>query len=84
MIHTLIRVLSADFAYRSYQHDILEMFVSYSFSFLVVVLATTVSSLVDEGSVLSIKLQHSWKEQLSCSCSVDGPTCTVLPIMQKR
>ena len=29
------------------------------------VLATTVSSLVDEGTVQSIKLQHGWKEQLS-------------------
>ena len=42
--------------------------------FLVVALATTVSALVDEGTVQLITVQHSWKEQLSCSCSVDeGP-----------
>ena len=41
--------------------------------FLVIALATNMSdsSLVDEGTVQPIKLQHSWKEQLSCSCSVD-------------
>ena len=44
--------------------------------FLVVALATsmTLPSLMDEGTVLSIKLQHSWKEQLSCSCTVDEGT----------
>ena len=50
-------------------------FVSCSFTFLVVALATTVSTLVDEGTVGKIKVQHSWKKQLSCSGSVDeGPT----------
>ena len=49
------------------------VFVSCSFTFLVVALATTVSALVDEGT--KIKVEHSWKEQLSCSGSVDeGPT----------
>ena len=49
--------------------------VSCSFTFLVVALATTVSALVDEGTVGKIKVQDSWKKQLSCSGSVDeGPT----------
>ena len=31
-------------------------------------------SLVDESTIRSIKQQHSWKEQLSCSCLVDKGT----------
>ena len=57
------------------------MFVSCSFTFFVVALATTVYGLVDEGTVGQIKVQHSWKEQLSCSGSVDGgPTKNSEPI----
>ena len=42
---------------------------------MVVALATTVSALVDDGTAGQIKVQHSWKKQLSCSGSVDeGPT----------
>ena len=44
----LVTVVFADFACHSYQHNILEMF---SFTFLVVALATAVSALVDEGTV---------------------------------
>ena len=44
----LVTVVFADFACHSYQHNI---FVSCSFTFLVVALATTVSALVDEGTV---------------------------------
>ena len=48
----LVTVVFADFACHSYQHNILEMFLgSCSFTFLVVALATTVSALVDEGTV---------------------------------
>ena len=51
----LVTVVFADFACHSYQHNILEikliMFVSCSFTFLVVALATIVSALVDEGTV---------------------------------
>ena len=43
-------------------------FVSCSFTFLIITLAKTVSSLVDEGTVRYIKLQ------LSCSFSVDEGT----------
>ena len=51
-IHTLVCIVFADFACHSYQHNILEMFcVSCLFTFLFVALATTVSSLVDEGTV---------------------------------
>ena len=32
------------------------------------------SSLVDEDTVRSIKVQHSWEEQLSCACSVNDGT----------
>ena len=45
----LVTVVFADFVCHSYQHNILEMFLS--FTFLVVALATTVSALVDEGTV---------------------------------
>ena len=45
----LVTVVFADFACHSYQHNILD--VSCSFTFLVVALATTVSALVDEGTV---------------------------------
>ena len=68
---TLVRVLFADFACHSYHGNV---FISCSFTFLVVVLGTIVSSPVNEGTVRSIKLQHSWKEQLSCSCLVDKGT----------
>ena len=44
----LVTVVFADFACHSYQHNI---FVSSSFAFLVVALATTVSALVDESTV---------------------------------
>ena len=44
----LVTVVFADFACHSYQHNI---FGSCSFTFLVVALATTVSALVDEGTV---------------------------------
>ena len=48
----LVTVIFADFNCHSYQHNILEnSFVSCSFTFLVVALATTVSALVDEGTV---------------------------------
>ena len=47
----LVTVVFADFACHSYQHNIWKCFVSYSFTFLVVALATTVSALVDEGTV---------------------------------
>ena len=46
----LVTVVFADFAYQSYQYNILEMFLFYSFTFLAVALATTVSALVDEGT----------------------------------
>ena len=47
----LVTVIFADFTCHSYQHNILV--VSYSFIFLVIALATTVSALrlVDEGTV---------------------------------
>ena len=44
MFLDLVTVVFADFACHSYQHNI-------SFTFLVVALATTVSALVDEGTV---------------------------------
>ena len=50
-IHTLVCVVFADFACHFYQHNIFEFFVSSPFTFLIVALATTVSSLVDEGKV---------------------------------
>ena len=45
----LVTVVFADFACHSYQHNILV--VSCSLIFLVVALATTVSALVDKGTV---------------------------------
>ena len=45
----LVTVIFADFTCHSYQHNILV--VSCSFIFLVIALATTVSALVDEGTV---------------------------------
>ena len=52
MFSDLVTVVFADFAWHCYQHNILEMFcVSCSFTFLVIALATTVSALVDEGTV---------------------------------
>ena len=45
----LVTIVFADFVCHSYQHNILKMFLS--FTFLVVALATTVSALVDEGIV---------------------------------
>ena len=48
--------------------------------FLVIALATSVSSLVDKGTVRSIKLHHSWKEQLFCSAAGSVDEGTVLPI----
>ena len=47
----LVTVVFADFACHSYQHNILNVFASCSSTFLVVALATTVSALVDEGTV---------------------------------
>ena len=71
----LVTVVFADFTCHSYQHNILECFCILFIYFLVVAIATTVSALVDEGTVGKIKVQHSWKKQLSCSGSVDeGPT----------
>ena len=49
MFLDLVTVVFADFACHSYQHNILD--VPCSFTFLVVALATTVSALVDEGTV---------------------------------
>ena len=49
MFLDLVTVVFADFTCHSYQHNILA--VSCSFTFLVVTLATTVSALVDEGTV---------------------------------
>ena len=49
MFLDLVTVVFADFACHSYQRKILV--VSCSFTFLVVALATTVSALVDEGTV---------------------------------
>ena len=56
----LVTVVFADFACHSYQHNVYNnkqivnynnnVFVSCSFTFLVVALATTVSALVDEGT----------------------------------
>ena len=52
MFLDLVTVVFADFACHSYQHNILEMFLYLrAFTFLVVALATTVSALVDEGTV---------------------------------
>ena len=45
----LVTVVFADFTSNSYQHN--SLVVSCSFTFLVVALATTVSALVDEGTV---------------------------------
>ena len=45
----LVTVIFADFTCHSYQHNILV--VSCSFIFWVIALATTVSALVDEGTV---------------------------------
>ena len=45
----LVTVIFADFTCHSYQHNILV--VSCSFIFLFIALATTVSALVDEGTV---------------------------------
>ena len=43
------------------------------------------SALVDEGTDGYIKVQHSWKEQLSCSGSVDeGPTKNSESVFIKR
>ena len=47
----LVTVVFADFACHSYQHNIFNVFVSWSLTFLVIVLATTMSALVDEGTV---------------------------------
>ena len=49
MFWDLVTVVFADFTCHSYQHNILVVFCS--FTFLVVALATTVSALVDEGTV---------------------------------
>ena len=47
----LVTAVFADFACHSHQHNILEMFFCILFIyFLVVALATTVSTLVDEGT----------------------------------
>ena len=36
---------------------------------------------LDEGTAQKIEVQHSWKEQLSCSCSVDeGPIKNSEPV----
>ena len=52
MFLDLVTVIFADFARHSYQHNILEMFLYLvHLCFLVVALATTVSALVDEGTV---------------------------------
>ena len=52
MFLDLVTVVFADFTCHSYQHKIFgNVFVSCSFTFLVVALATTVSALVDEGTV---------------------------------
>ena len=45
----LVTVVFADFACHSYQHN--SLVVSCAFIFLVVALATTVSAVVDEGTV---------------------------------
>ena len=50
MFLDLVTVIFADFACHSYQHDILKMFILFNY-FLVVALATTMSALVDEGTV---------------------------------
>ena len=48
----LVTVVFADFACHSYQHNILEMFLYLvHLLFLVVALATTVSALVDKGTL---------------------------------
>ena len=48
----LVTVIFADFTCHSYQHNILEMFLYLVHSlFLVIALATTVSALVDKGTV---------------------------------
>ena len=47
----LVTVVFADFACHSYQHNILEMFCILFIIFLVIALATTVSALVDKGTV---------------------------------
>ena len=68
MFLDLVTVIFADYACHSYQHNILEMFL------YLVALATTVSALEE--------VQHSWKEQLSCSGSVDeGPTKNSKPML---
>ena len=52
MILDLVTVIFAKFACHSYQHNHFgNVFVSSSFTFLVVALATTVSALVDDGTV---------------------------------
>ena len=52
MFLDLVAVVFADFACHSYQYiNIFKFFVSCSFTFLVVALATTVSALVDKGTV---------------------------------
>ena len=47
----LVTVVFADFACHSYQHNILEMFLYLVHLFLAIALATTVSALVDKGTV---------------------------------
>ena len=47
----LVTVVFADFACHSYQHNILEMFLYLVHLLFFVSLATTVSALVDEGTV---------------------------------
>ena len=51
MFLDLVTVVFADLNCHSYQHNILEMFLYLVHLLLVVALATTVSALVDEGTV---------------------------------
>ena len=51
MLLYLVTVVFADFTCHSYQHNILEFLYLVHLLFLVVALATTVSALVDEGTV---------------------------------
>ena len=52
MFMYLVTVVFTDFTCQSYQHNILEMFLCLvHLLFLVIALATTVSALVDEGTV---------------------------------
>ena len=75
---TLVCAVFVDFACHSYQHNILEVFLYLVLTFLVIALATTVSSLVNEGVTLG-NLVVLWHVR-AMSCSKARSSQTTLAI----